>query len=95
MTRIRATNETQRHRPQCEDLPRILKGDLLGQWLDATQTSLELIRAGVPAGWRIGDKTGRSCSGALNDVAIVYPPDASRFSLRFTSSIRRARMNKD
>jgi beta-lactamase class A len=36
-------------------------------------TGLARIRAGVPAGWSVGDKTGTTNTGA-NDVAILWPP---------------------
>lgn len=46
-------------------------------WADmqASQTGLERLRAGVPdAGWRVLDKTGTGARGAANDVALVFPP---------------------
>jgi len=49
----------------------------LTQWLESSQTGAALIRAGVPAGWRVGDKTGRSHPGATNDVGVIYPPDGT------------------
>jgi beta-lactamase class A len=36
-------------------------------------TGAKLIRAGVPEGWRVGDKTGRGANGTTNDIAIVRP----------------------
>jgi beta-lactamase class A len=33
-----------------------------------------MIRAGVSATWKVGDKTGRCGNGATNDVAIMRPP---------------------
>ena len=42
--------------------------------MQANQTGLKMIRASVPADWRVGDKTGRSGKGATNDIAIVRPP---------------------
>lgn len=53
------------------------RGLLLG-WLVACQTGLQSLRAGMPGGWRVGDKTGQ-CDGkgigANNDIAIAWPPD--------------------
>ncbi len=46
----------------------------LETWLTANQTGGELIRAGVPNDWKVGDKTGRGPGGAINDVAILRPP---------------------
>lgn len=43
-------------------------------WLEAARTGLTRLRAGLPAGWRVGDKTGTGARGAANDVAIVFPP---------------------
>jgi beta-lactamase class A len=40
-----------------------------------------MIRASVPADWRVGDKTGRSGKGASNDIAIVRPPAGGPFFL--------------
>ncbi|MEO8440271.1 MAG: class A beta-lactamase [Spartobacteria bacterium] len=49
----------------------------LEAWLAANQTGAELIRAGVPNDWKVGDKTGRGPRGAINDVAILRPPGKS------------------
>jgi beta-lactamase class A len=43
-------------------------------WLGETKTGAGLIRAGVPADWHVGDKTGRGDNNAWNDVAILRPP---------------------
>jgi beta-lactamase class A len=48
------------------------KARLFG-WLRGSDTGAARIRAGVPAGWTVGDKTGTSDSGG-NDVAILWPP---------------------
>ena len=42
-------------------------------WLLANRTGGDSLRAGLPAGWRAGDKTG-SGDTATNDVAILWPP---------------------
>ncbi len=44
------------------------------QWLIANKTGDTRIRAGLPADWRVGDKTGASENGVTNDVAILWPP---------------------
>lgn len=46
----------------------------LKAWLIANKTGDTRIRAGVPAGWIVGDKTGTGGNGTNNDVAILYPP---------------------
>src|SRR5690348_820971 len=68
------------------DMQQLLLGDrlsrssreLLIRWLVACQTGLQSLRAGMPKGWRVGDKTGQwdgNGSGANNDIAIIWPPD--------------------
>lgn len=46
----------------------------LRDWLIANQTGGRKIRAGLPAGWQVGDKTGGGAFGTNNDVAVVWPP---------------------
>ncbi|QNN53220.1 class A beta-lactamase [Nocardioides mesophilus] len=46
----------------------------LEQVLRRTTTGDALIRAGVPQGWRVGDKTGSAAYGTRNDVAVIRPP---------------------
>lgn len=47
----------------------------LGRWLIANKVGSGRLRAGLPQGWRIGDKTGTGDHGTANDVAVVWPPD--------------------
>jgi beta-lactamase class A len=66
----------------CQDLQRLFTSNLLSAasqarlegWMQSNQTGLKMIRATVPADWKVGDKTGRSGKGATNDIAIVRPP---------------------
>ena len=51
----------------------IARQRLIG-WMTACQTGKERLRAGLPAGWRVGDKTGTSGDGKANDIAIAWPP---------------------
>lgn len=46
----------------------------LEDWLLASETGLSRLRAGMPASWRIGHKTGTGPHGTANDVAVLYPP---------------------
>jgi beta-lactamase class A len=48
--------------------------ELLLGWMIASTTGLERIRKGLPKSWRAGDKTGTGNHGAVNDVAIAWPP---------------------
>ncbi len=46
---------------------------LLTGWLVACATGATRIRAGVPAGWKVGDKTGTGGFGSANDVGVIWP----------------------
>ena len=46
----------------------------LAAWMTATSTGAHRLRAGLPADWRIGDKTGTGDRGSTNDVAVCWPP---------------------
>ncbi len=64
------------------DLRTVLLGERLAQtsrsrllrWMRACRTGRDRLRAGLPRGWDAGDKTGTGPRGAVNDVAILYPP---------------------
>ena len=43
-------------------------------WMRGSQTGFKRLRAGLPAGWQVGDKTGTGDNGTYNDVAILRPP---------------------
>ena len=61
---------------------RILVGDLLAAdwrgivvgWTKRATTGRARLRAGLPDGWTVGDKTGTGANGAHNDVAVAWPP---------------------
>ncbi len=50
----------------------------LKQWTIDTKTGLKRLRAGLPADWIVGDKTGtgrhKSMPNKHNDIAICWPP---------------------
>jgi beta-lactamase class A len=64
-------------------MTRLLTGDALTAasrarlegWLADSRTGATRLRAGFPAAWRAGDKTGTCNRGATNDLAIAWPPD--------------------
>ncbi|WTZ05859.1 class A beta-lactamase [Micromonospora sp. NBC_01392] len=60
--------------------------DTLNGWLRGNTTGGELIRAGVPAGWVVGDKTGAGGYGTRNDIAVIWPPDRAPIVLAILSS---------
>lgn len=54
----------------------------LVRWMVATQTGAGRLRAGLPQGWRAGDKTGTMAGDdtplvKVNDIAAVWRPDGS------------------
>lgn len=46
----------------------------LTAWLRASRTGGTRLRAGLPASWRVGDKTGTGQHGSSNDIAVATPP---------------------
>ena len=59
---------------------------LITGWLVGNTTGGTRIRAGLPADWRVGDKTGAGRYGVVNDVAIAWPPDAAPIVLAVLSA---------
>jgi beta-lactamase class A len=63
----------------------LLTGDVLNEesrahlirWLRGSKTGLGRIRAGLPADWQAGDKTGTGANGAANDVVVAWPTASS------------------
>jgi beta-lactamase class A len=66
------------------DFHKLLLGDaltsdkraLLKDWLlrNGTGVGARRIRAGLPRGWTVADKTGTGNWGRANDIAVVWPP---------------------
>ena len=64
-----------------ENLRKLVLGDALStksraqlkNWLIGSKTGDTRLRAGVPAGWIVGDKTGTGGRGSNNDVGILWP----------------------
>jgi beta-lactamase class A len=50
---------------------------LLTDWLVANTTGDARLHAGVPEGWRVGDKTGTGPRGTTNDVGLLWPPSGA------------------
>lgn len=63
------------------NLQRFLLGDVLkdasrqqlADWLIDNQTGDARLRAGLPQGWRVGDKTGSNGRDTTNDIAVLWP----------------------
>ncbi|WP_211455107.1 class A beta-lactamase [Collimonas antrihumi] len=47
----------------------------LTNWLLANTTGDKRLRALLPIGWRVADKTGSGVHGTTNDIGILFPPD--------------------
>jgi beta-lactamase class A len=66
-------------------LQKLALGNVLGlsqreqlqTWLQGNTTGNAKIRAGVPKGWIVGDKTGSGDYGTTNDIGIIWPPQSS------------------
>ena len=64
------------------DLDKLLVGDALKpasrerltQWMEDDRVAGPLLRAALPAGWRIADKTGAGGHGSRGIVAAIWPP---------------------
>ncbi len=50
------------------------KRAILTAWLKNSTTGAQDVRAGVPKGWTVADKTGHGDYGRANDIAVVWPP---------------------
>ena len=77
--------DTTTPRAMAESLRKLVLGDALAPaqrdqlatWLRGTVTGAARIRAGMPAGWVVGNKTGTSGQGSYGsaiDMAVVWPP---------------------
>lgn len=60
--------------------------ELLTDWLLHNTTGGPYIRAGVPVGWKVGDKTGNGYWGTRNDIAIAWPPHGAPYVIAILSS---------
>ncbi|MFZ6861012.1 class A beta-lactamase [Undibacterium sp. Ji67W] len=74
--------DTSTPRAMGNSLQRLLLGDALsvGQrkqlkgWLMGNTTGATRIRAGIPADWQVGDKTGTGDFGTAHDLGVIWPP---------------------
>lgn len=49
--------------------------ELLRRWMTTNMTGGTLIKAGVPDGWEVADKSGTAGYGGRNDIAVLWPDD--------------------
>ncbi len=65
-------------------------------WLCGHATGVKRIRAGAPADWLVGDKTGTGAYGTTNDIAVLWPPKHEPIVLAvFYTQQENAAMPKD
>ena len=63
---------------------RLFLRDLLER--NATGAGAQRIRAGVPQGWTVADKTGTGDYGTVNDIGVVWPPNSEPLVIAIMSS---------
>ena len=88
--------DTTTPRAMAGNLQRLLLGDVLEPasrdkltaWMLDNRTGGKRLRAGLPADWRVGDKTGKGGHATTNDIAILWPPGRAPLLLAcyFTAS---------
>ncbi|WP_342221871.1 class A beta-lactamase [Candidatus Fukatsuia endosymbiont of Tuberolachnus salignus] len=66
-------------------------------WLKGNTTGDASIRAGIPEGWVVGDKTGGGDYGTTNDIGVLWPPTAAPIvvAIYFTQNEKDAQTRKD
>jgi beta-lactamase class A len=75
--------DTTSPRAMVGSMNRVLLGNVLSAasrqrligWLKDCKTGRERLRAGLPANWTAGDKTGTGNNGAANDLLVAWPPE--------------------
>ncbi|EJM97755.1 class A beta-lactamase [Herbaspirillum sp. YR522] len=74
-----------------------LQRRMLIDWLRGNTTGGARIRAAVTRDWQVGDKTGSGDYGTTNDVAVIWPTNASPVVLviYFTQTAENAPMRND
>jgi beta-lactamase class A len=86
--------DTSSPRALAADLRNVALGDVLAReqrallthWLITNLTGARLIRAGVPRGWKVADKSGQGGYGTRNDIAVIWPPRAKPIVLAILST---------
>ena len=85
------------------DLRAIVLGDalpgdkraFLRDLLERSTTGAGRIRAAVPAGWTVANKTGTGSYGTVNDMAVLWPPGAGPLVVAIMSSRDTADAGRD
>lgn len=85
--------DTSTARAMAESLRKFTTGDvlsadkraILNEMLRTAKLTGDLIRAGVPSDWEVGDKSGAADYGTRNDVAVIRPPGRAPIMLAVMS----------
>ena len=69
----------------------------LDAWMRGNTTGDKRIRAGVPAGWKVADKTGSGAYGSVNDIGVAYPPSGAPLviAVYYTREQKKSDTNQD
>lgn len=71
----------------------------LDTWMRGNTTGDQRIRAGVPAGWSVADKTGSGAHGSVNDIGVAWPPGGAGsplvIAVYYTREVKGAPINQD
>lgn len=69
----------------------------LDSWMRGNTTGDKRIRAGVPAGWQVADKTGSGAYGSVNDIGVAYPASGAPLviAVYYTREQKDAPTNQD
>ncbi len=69
----------------------------LQQWMKNNTTGATSIRAGIPADWVVGDRTGAGLYGTTNAMAVLWPPSGAPriVVIFFTQSMKDAPRRRD
>ncbi|WP_269791946.1 class A beta-lactamase [Stenotrophomonas sp. Iso1] len=84
------------------NLQRFVLGDVLStasrqqlaDWLIDNETGDQRLRAGLPQGWRVGDKTGSNGKDTTNDIAVLWP-EAGGTPWLLTSYLQGSKLDDD
>ena len=95
--------DTTRPRAIAADYRKVVLGDalpparraFLRDLLERNTTGDNRIRAGLPRGWTVADRTGTGTYGAMNDIAIAWPPRADPLVIAVMSRRRTEDATRD
>lgn len=97
--------DTSTPQAMAESLQNLTLGDALAKsqraqlvgWLKGNTTGAASIRAGLPATWQVGDKTGAGEYGTTNDIAVIWPDNHAPLILvtYFTQPVKDAQSRRE